>query len=109
MILNIKLDYNKLFSSNKKPSIEKKIKNFYVISYQSNFFKFQISACKLVPFKNKMKKLKFRSKTLKKLKKKILIFGPKSDLAQIFNNIMFQKITAKFTVIASELTLINLG
>ncbi len=96
LILNIKLDYNKLFSSNKKPSIEKKIKNFYVISYQSNFFKFQISACKLVPFKNKMKKLKFRSKTLKKLKnKKILIFGPKSDLAQIFNNIMFQKNNCK--------------
>ena len=43
-----------------------------------------------------MKKLKFRSKTLKKLKnKKILIFGPKSDLAQIFNNIMFQKNNCK--------------
>ena len=96
LILNIKLDFNKLYSSNLKPLVEKKIKNFYVISYQSNFFKVQISACKLVPFTKKMKKLKFKTKTLKKIKnKKILIFGPKSDLAQRFNNNLFYKNNCK--------------
>ena len=96
LILNIKLDFNKLNSSNIKPSIEKKIKNFYVISYQSNFFKVQISACKLIPFEKKMKKFILRSKTLKKIKnKKILIFGPKSDLAQRLNKSFFHKNNCK--------------
>ncbi len=96
LILNINLNFNKLFTSNIKPSVEKKIKNFYVINYQSNFFKVKITACKLVPFKKKIKKLKFKSKTLKKLQgKKILIFGPKSDLADRLDKNILNKNNCK--------------
>lgn len=96
LILNIKLNFNKLYSSNIKPHVEKKIKSFYIISYQSNFFKLQITACKLVPFKKKIKKLKLKAKTLEKLKdKKILIFGSKSDLAVRLDDSLFKKINCK--------------
>ena len=96
LILNIKLNFNKHFSSNTKPGVEKKIRNFYVINYQSNFFKVQITACKLVPFKKKIKKLKFKSKTLEKLRgKRILIFGPKSDLAERIDKNLFNKTNCK--------------
>lgn len=96
LILNIKLNFNKLYSSNIKPHVEKKIRSFYIISYQSNFFKFQITACKLVAFKKKIKKLKLKPKTLEKLKnKKILIFGPKSDLALRLDDNLFKKNNCK--------------
>tara|TARA_B100001057_G_scaffold386328_1_gene393235 strand:+ start:109 stop:1332 length:1224 start_codon:yes stop_codon:yes gene_type:complete len=96
LILNIKLNFSKLYSSNIKPYVEKKIKKFYVISYQSNFFKIQITACKLVPFKKKIEKLRFNPKTLEKLKgKKILIFGPNSDLAARLNDSLFNKNNCK--------------
>ena len=96
LILNVKLNYNKLYTSNIKPRVKKKIKNFYVISYQLNFYQVLITACKLVPFEKVRKKLKFTSKTLQKLKgKKILIFGPKSDLAERLDSNIFDKNNCK--------------
>jgi hypothetical protein len=86
LIFNIKIDFNKDYNSNFKPKIEKRINNISIINYQNNFYKIQIIASKLVPFKNETKRLTLTSKTLKKIKgKKILIFGPTSDLGKRIN------------------------
>ena len=92
LILNIKLDYNKNYYSKINPYVEKKIQNMRVISYQENFFKAQIIACKLLTYKRQLKNLRFQSKTLTKLKdKKILVFGISSDLGERFNSDLIKK------------------
>ena len=92
LILNIKLDYNKNYYSKINPYVEKKIQNMRVISYQEKFFKAQIIACKLLTYKKQLKKLRFQSKTLNKLKsKKILVFGLSSDLGERFNSDLIKK------------------
>ena len=92
LILNIKLDYNKNYVSKMNPYVEKKIQNMYVIKYQENFFKTQIIATKLLAYKKPLKKLRFQSKILNKLKyKKILIFGSTSDLGERFDNCLVKK------------------
>lgn len=92
LILNIKLNYNKNYYSKINPYVEKKIQNISVIQYQEKFFKTQIIACKLLSYKKQLKKLRFQSKTLNKLKnKKILVFGSSSDLGERFNNDLIKK------------------
>lgn len=92
LILNIKLNFNKKNSSNIKPFVEKRIKSIFIVGYQNNFFNIKIIACKLLSYKKQLKKLKFKSSILRKLKgKKILVFGLSSDLSERFNNEFVKK------------------
>ena len=83
LIQSIKIEYSKK-KIKKKRVISKKItKQIYEITYLFNHFKAIIVANKLVPFEPVKEKTKLTQNILKKIKnKKILVFGPNSDLAK---------------------------
>ena len=92
LIHQIYINFNLRNTKDKKIKFKKKTKTIYIIQYLKNCFQVEIISSKLVPFNEVKKKEKIPTKYLKFISnKKILIFGPSSDVAKRLNKIFKNK------------------
>ena len=83
LIQKVQIECNERKNEKRKILIKKITKQIFEISYFHKNLKVKVIANKLVPFIYKNKKTKISKKILQKIKgKKILIFGPSSDLSK---------------------------
>lgn len=92
LIHQIYINFNLHNTKDKKIKFKKKTRTIYIIQYLKNCFQVEIISSKLVPFYEVKKREKIPSKYLKFISnKKILIFGPSSDVAKRLNKIFKHK------------------
>ena len=91
LIHQIYINFNLRNTKDKKIKFKKKTKTIYIIQYLKNCFQVELISSKLVPF-NEVKKRKKPNEIFKIISnKKILIFGPSSDVAKRLNKIFKNK------------------
>lgn len=83
LIQSIKINYNEKSNLRKKILIKRIVNQIFNISYSYKNFNINVVASKLTPFILKNKKTMISTNVLQNIKnKKILIFGPSSDLSK---------------------------
>lgn len=83
LIQTIKINYNEKNNLRKKILTKRIVNQIFNISYSHKNFNINVVASKLAPFNLKNKKTMISSKVLQNIRnKKILIFGPTSDLSK---------------------------
>ena len=97
LIHKININYSNKNNEQSKLKIKKKINNIFKINYCKNFFMVEVIVSKLKPFKIKHHSYKLSTKALRCIKnKKILIFGPSSDVAKRLINKDFTSVCRIF-------------
>ena len=83
LIHKININYSNKNNEQSKLKFKKQINNIFKINYCKNFFRVEVIASKLKPFKIKHHPYQLSAKALRCVKnKKILIFGSSSDVAK---------------------------
>jgi len=83
LIHKININYSTKNIKQFKLTFKKKISNVFCLNYCNKFYKVEVIASKLKPFKENYSKYKLSPKAIKNIKnKKILIFGSTSDIGK---------------------------
>ena len=83
LIHKINIKYSNKNIEQFKLTFKKKIGNIFILNYYNKFYEVEVVASKLKPFKENYSKYKLSNKAIKNIKnKKILIFGPTSDIGK---------------------------
>lgn len=91
--VSIDCNISKIDKNKKKFDVKKKLKNFFTIHYQKQFYTVNILANKLSPLNLKIESVNLNKNSLNRIKnKKILIFGSSSDIAKRLVNKKIEKI-----------------
>ena len=83
LIHKINIKYSNKNIEQFKLTFKKKIGNIFNLNYYNKFYEVEVIASKLKPFKENYSKFKLSNKAIKNIEnKKILIFGPTSDIGK---------------------------